>query len=246
MRKQFDIIVYPVKEIEPSIEDPAIEWFASENINETLPKTNAEWIILIHQDIRITKEHLHEIGQACLNFPMIDCFAPTLVSSSNHSSFASAYVIDINKGPITWNKLKSSPYEYVAGSSPYLMVVSRRIIQRTGAFDLDLSLAIRFIDLGLRIYHAGGSIFSIPLSPIELKESSKPEDILKIKEYESALCIFKNMGIKAAFDYLKNNFRISLLFHFLTKMKSFYHKRKKAILLSKFSNERLQKIYQSF
>ena len=246
MRKQFDIIVYPVKEIEPSIEDLALEWFASENINETLPKTTAEWIIIIHQDIRITKEHLHEIGQACLDFPMIDCFAPTLFSSSNHSSFASAYTIDKNKGPIIWNELKNSPYEYVAGSSPYLMVVSRRIIQRTGAFDLDLSLAIRFIDVGLRIYHAGGSIFSLPLFPIELKESSKPEDILKIKEYESALCIFKIMGIKAAFDYLKNNFRISLLFHFLTKMKSFYHKRKKAILLSKFSNERLQKIYQSF
>ena len=34
MRKQFDIIVYPVKEIEPPIEDPALEWFPSLNVNK--------------------------------------------------------------------------------------------------------------------------------------------------------------------------------------------------------------------
>ncbi|HOG69612.1 MAG TPA: hypothetical protein PK366_09545, partial [Fibrobacteraceae bacterium] len=199
MRKQFDIIVYPVKEIEPPIEDPALEWFPSLNVNEALPNTTAEWIIIIHHDINISREHLNQIAQACNDFPMIDCFAPSLYASSSETSFASAYVIDILKGPVTIDLHTRDPFEYVAASSPYLMVVSRRIIQRTGAFDLDLSLAIRFIDLGLRMYHAGGKIFSIPLSPVELKNSSKTKEILSINEREWSLCLFKNMGIKATF-----------------------------------------------
>lgn len=246
MRKQFDIIVYPVKEIEPPIKDPALEWFPSLNVNEALPNTTAEWIIIIHHDINISREHLNQIAQACNDFPMIDCFAPSLYASSSETSFASAYVIDILKGPVTIDLHTRDPFEYVAASSPYLMVVSRRIIQRTGAFDLDLSLAIRFIDLGLRMYHAGGKIFSIPLSPVELKNSSKTKEILSINEREWSLCLFKNMGIKATFVYLKKNFKISILVHFLRKMKSFYHKRKKATLLSKFSDEYLQKFYQAF
>lgn len=246
MRKQFDIIVYPTEEIEPPILDPALEWFASNNINDTFPKTTAEWILILHKDIGISSVHLNEIAKACLDLPMIDCFAPSLSLSTNDSPFSSGFLIDKKKGPITIEKVKSCPFEYVAAPSPYLMVVSRRIIQRTGAFDLDLSPVLRFIDIGLRMYHAGGEVFAIPLSPVTLNSSTDVNSFLSIKKNEYALTLFKNLGLNASLLYLKNNFSIKAIFSFFKNLRSYHHKRKKAISLSKFSEERLQKIYQTF
>lgn len=218
MRKQFDIVVYPTKEIEPPIEDDALGWFASKNINDALPKTSAEWIIIAHQEVKITKTLLDQIAKACLDFPAVDCFTPSEESQQ--------------------------PLSYVAAPSPYLMVVTRRIIQRTGAFDLELGLGSRFLDLGLRMYHAGGQTFAIPLFSVSLKKDLPSEKMLLMNPRDVVQVLYKNLGIAVAFSYLIKHPKV--IFYFLKNFRACHQKRKKAISLSKVSDERLQELYKAF
>lgn len=218
MRKQFDIIVYPVEDIEPPIQDAALGWFASKEINDALSKTSAEWIIIAHRDVKITKEILDQIAEACLEFPAIDCF--------------------------TFSQDNQQPLSYVAGPSPYLMVATRRIMQRTGAFDLELGLASRFIDIGLRMYHAGGQTFAIPLSLSSHNNEGPLKETLTLDPRDMVQVLYKNLGIGTALSYLKKHPKA--IFSFLKNFRSCHQKRKKATSLSKFSKERLQEIYKTF
>ena len=119
---------------------------------------------------------------------MVDAFAPRIRIKSNVYQESHA---DLNKNNVIIDKIKflggyllrptakgsgfieideNAPMRYVAAPHPYLGIYSRRIIQRTGGFDITLPPTARLADFTLRMMHAGGKMFSVPYLVAQIKD----------------------------------------------------------------------------
>jgi hypothetical protein len=242
LRKQFDIIVYPSKEGAPEVEDPALEWFFVENINEALYQGDAEWIIIAHRNTRITVDLLNSIADATLEFSQVDAFAPWIQDAENSTQIiSSGSLLSKTKGtlPEFLGEYKPQSLRFVASPSPYLTVLSRRIQKRIGGFDENLQSELRFLDMGLRLYHAGGSLCSLPHI---LAKANRIESVVSKKKYrqELAAILYKDLDFSFLLPYLwRHPSTIPFLFR---NKKSLDLKSLKATELSKFSEEMRQSI----
>ena len=141
----------------PQFEDPSLGWFHVKNWNDELEKLDAEWIVFAHRSIRIDRDFLNNLAQVIDGYPMVDAFAPRL---KLEGKFIGGMVLDNSEGfsPIGENE----QMRFVASPIPLIGVFSRRIIQRTGLFDKDMPAELQLADYSLRMYHAGGKMFSVP------------------------------------------------------------------------------------
>jgi len=178
--RQFDVFVFDepgddFNRWEPTFTDPALGWFHTSRWNGDLEKLEAEWIVFAHPSIRIDRDFLNELAQETDSFPMVDAFAPR-VKIDGH--FYGGLAVDGSLGfsPIGENE----ELRYVAAPVPLIGVYSRRIIQRTGLFDLTLPKEFRLMDYSLRMVHAGGKMFSVPylVAQANLEESIKDKSCL--------------------------------------------------------------------
>lgn len=160
--RQFDVFVFdePGEDFDrwaPPFTDPALGWFHTNRWNGDLERLEAEWIVFAHPSIKIDRDFLNELAIETDSFPMVDAFAPR-VKARDH--FFGGLAVDGSRGfsPIG----EEEELRYVAAPIPLIGVFSRRIIQRTGLFDLTLPKEFRLMDYSLRMAHAGGKMFSVP------------------------------------------------------------------------------------
>lgn len=246
--RQFDVFVWDspdITEPQPPFTDPALGWFFTDNFNERLNESDAEWIVFASSAVTIDREFLNSLAENISAFPMVDAFAPRLRYASiedghkKSSKFVGGFKLHKSKGiePIEGD----APLRYVASPRPEIAVFSRRIVQRTGAFDASLPIPAQILDYALRMYHAGGMYFSVPYLVAELKgipmdfSSENRESLPHI-----AYALSKSLGIKTARFVATHPSVIASLWK---NRKSLQEKRDKAILLSKLAPETLKELY---
>lgn len=244
MTPQFSIIVYP-KLLEPfPVEDKALEWLDGNNLNRALNECRAEWVIIAHKSCIFSKNLLHRIAELIEEFRHVDCFAPWIESSENPGELiSSGTILNLPQGILLEKDCytkERTPMRQVAAPSPLFFVISKRIIQRTGAFDALLKTEIRFLDFGLRLYHTGGMIFSTPELRISVKKQANIAFENKIREKETAYILFKNLGLKNAFKYiLKHLHTIPFL---IKNFRTLWKKRRAATEFSKLDAEMMMRM----
>ena len=210
---------------------------------------------------------MNSLAENISAFPMVDAFAPRLRYASiedgdkKSAKFVGGFRLHKSKGiePIK----EDAPLRYVACPRPEIAVFSRRIVQRTGAFDASLPIPAQILDYALRMYHAGGMCFSVPylvaglqgipmdfaggmcfsvpylvagLQGIPMDFSSENREWLP----HIAYALSKSLGIKTARFVATHP---SVIVSLWKNRKSLQEKRDKAILLSKLAPETLQELY---
>ena len=148
----------------------------------------------------------------------------------SHGHLCLFTVLDARKGLCMLDE--NAKMRFVAAPHLLISAYSRRIVQRTGAMDANLSKKAQAIDYALRMLHAGGKMFSLPYLVASTSESID-DSLFNDKESlnDFAYALFKSLGL------WKN--RRFLLRHFGTlkalwkRRKELEEKRNKAILLSK-------------
>lgn len=247
--RQFDVFVFDnscdFDSWKPTLEDDALGWFHTRNWNNDLNQLEAEWIVFAHPHINIDREFLNELALATDGFPMVDAFAPRI---RLNGQFYGGLLINGAKGfsPIS----DREELRYVAGPNPFIGVFSRRIIQRTGIFDLDLPESLRLLDYSLRMAHAGGRMFSIPYLVAKAFDE-------KISQEENAVIdgsflnkkniipdlwplMYKNLPNMTTLKYSIRH--PSMIGRYFRTPENIEEKRSKAVLLSKLSEKKLQEI----
>ena len=249
--RQFDVFVwgepqeFSDADRQPPFTDQALGWFFTNNFNDKLNESDAEWIVFAYRSVKIDREFLNSLAENISAFPMVDAFAPrlryTLTESGDKKSakFIGGFKLHKAKGiePIE----EDAPLRYVASPRPEIAVFSRRIVQRTGAFDTSLSIPAQILDYALRMLHAGGRCFSVPYLVAELQ--GHPMDFSS--ENKEALphigcALSKSLGIKTARFILAHPDLVGTLWK---NRKSLQEKRDKATLLSKLVPNTLQELY---
>ena len=172
--RQFDVFVFEQEgpqftHWEPPFKDPALGWFHDSDWNRLLQEIEAEWVIFTHPAVKIDRDFLNDLAQVTDGFPMVDAFAPRLRTAGH---FYGGTLLNANKGFIQIKE--ESPMRFVAAPHPFIGVFSRRIIQRTGIFDLELPPELCLLDYSLRMAHAGGKMFSVPYLVAQLQASNDP------------------------------------------------------------------------
>lgn len=250
--RQFDIFVFDetgpdFDRWEPPFTDPALGWFHTSRWNGDLEKLEADWIIFAHPAVKIDRDFLNELAVETDSFPMVDAFAPRIKLGEH---FYGGLALDGAKGfsPIGENE----ELRYVAAPIPLIGVFSRRIIQRTGFFDLNLPKEFRLLDYSLRMTHAGGKMFSVPYLVSHINEKYMADSqrwIEKIingdflKERQSFLSL-QNIIFTSLPSSNLTKFTLhhpSTLLHFFGT-KELKAKRDKATSLSKLSEKHLSDI----
>lgn len=159
--RQFDVFVLDdstdFDSWKPSFEDPALGWFHVKDWNTKLNDLDAEWIVFAHRSVQIDREFLNELAQVTEGYTMVDAFAPRL---KINDKFLGGLLLDKANGFIPINE--NEQMRFVAAPIPVVAAFSRRIIQRTGLFDNNLPVELQLADYTLRMYHAGGKMFSVP------------------------------------------------------------------------------------
>ena len=249
--RQFDVFVWDgSQELHesdslPPFTDAALGWFFTNNFNDKLNESDAEWIVFANRSVKIDREFLNSLAETISGFPMVDAFAPRLRYTATENDdkmparFAGGFRLHKSKGiePIG----DDAPLRYVASPRPEIAVFSRRIVQRTGAFDTNMPIPAQILDYALRMLHAGGRCFSVPYLVAELQglpmdfSSEKREALPHI-----AYALSKSLGIKTARFVAAHPSVIATLWK---KRKSLQEKRDKAILLSKLAPETLKELY---
>ncbi|SHJ28813.1 hypothetical protein [Fibrobacter sp. UWP2] len=249
--RQFDVFVWGAPAKDPPFTDPALGWFLGNNINRNLENSDAEWLVFAHSSVNIDRDFLNDLAQAIEGFPMVDAFAPrvnltaggtaTDATAKGSQKFKGGYVLQ------KWSGLQmiadDAQLRFVAAPHPLVAAFSRRIVQRTGRFDETLTTPIALVDFTLRMYHAGGRMFSIPyLVTNKLTDSLAGGQILEPTStpLELSLALYKNFGFLRNFlFYLAHPGTVLPL---LKNIKALDTKRDAAILLSKLSEETLKEI----
>lgn len=235
--RQFDVFVFEnegpqFNQWKPSFEDPALGWFHDSDWNRPLQELEAEWIIFTHPSVNIDRDFLNNLAQVTDSFPMVDAFAPRLKQAEH---FFGGLLVNTAKGfsPIS----EESPMRFVAAPHPFIGVFSRRIIQRTGIFDLDLPPRLRLLDYTLRMAHAGGKMFSVPYLVTTFKGNAETD----LRQYAVAQwqIIYKNLPILNLLVYTLRHPTTFLQFFSTNKLKI---KQDKATSLSKLTAEYLKEI----
>ncbi len=246
--RQFDVFVWdePQESLDagqqPPFTDPALGWFFTNNFNDKLNESDAEWIVFANHSIKIDREFLNSLAENISAFPMVDAFAPRLrytESDKKSAKFIGGFKLHKAKGiePIE----EDAPLRYVASPRPELAVFSRRIVQRTGAFDTSLPVPAQLLDYALRMLHAGGRCFSVPYLVAELQGlpmAFSSENREALPHIASALAKF--LGIKTARFVAAHPSVVATLWK---NRKSLQEKRDKATLLSKLVPEVLKELY---
>lgn len=249
--RQFDVFVWSEPQEfsdadqQPPFTDPALGWFFTNDFNDKLNESDAEWIVFANRSVKINREFLNSLAENISAFPMVDAFAPrlryTLAESDGKKfvKFAGGFRLHKSKGiePIE----EDTPLRYVASPRPEIAVFSRRIVQRTGAFDTSLPVPAQILDYALRMLHAGGRCFSVPYLVAELQGlpmdfSSENREVLP----HIAYALSKSLGIKVARFILAHPSLVATLWK---NRKSLQEKRDKATLLSKLVPEVLKELY---
>ena len=249
--RQFDVFVWSEPQNfsdadqQPTFTDPALGWFFTNDFNDKLNESDAEWIVFANRSVKIDREFLNSLAENISAVPMVDAFAPrlryTLTESDDKEStkFVGGFKLHKSKGiePIE----EDAPLRYVASPRPEIAVFSRRIVQRTGAFDTSLPVPAQILDYALRMLHAGGRCFSVPYLVAELQGlpmdfSSENRETLP----HIAYALSKSLGIKASRFILAHPPVVGPLWK---KRKRLQEKRDKATLLSKLVPEVLKELY---
>lgn len=215
MFRQFDVIVVFDKIEsgnipEPSFTDPSLGWFFTDDINDALSKTEAEWIVIARESVNVTRDFLNNLAECNCSFPMADALAPRIRTAEGR--FKSGRVLNKKGDFVEISEL--SKMRYVAAPHPSIAAYSRRIIQRTGTVDTSFPWEFQFVDYSLRMLHAGGHLFSIPYLVID-ENPSKTEEALDIKESNDACikALYKSFGLWEAFKFaMRHPSSISSLF----------------------------------
>lgn len=242
--KQFDVIVWSDRDKgdapSPPFTDPALGWFFGNDINESIEKSEAEWIVFAHESVKIDRPFLNELAQSIECFPMVDAFAPR-VATGKGNSFWAGYLLNGRKG------LSMIPDDaklrYVATPCPYVAAFSRRIVRLTGGFDRDLSIRMALLDFSFRILHAGGKMFSIPYL---CTATNHPDETFlataKQNSAELAITLFKTFGFFATFPFMATH--LGSIAPLWKNRRKICEKRNSAILLSKLKPEYTKEISQ--
>ncbi len=249
--RQFDVFVwgepqeFSDADRQSPFTDQALGWFFTNNFNDKLNESDAEWIVFAYRSVKIDREFLNNLAENISAFPMVDAFAPrlryTIEESEGKKSakFIGGFKLHKSKGiePIE----EDAPLRYVASPRPEIAVFSRRIVQRTGAFDTSLSIPAQILDYALRMLHAGGRCFSVPYLVAELQGhlmdfSSENKEALP----HIGCALSKSLGIKTAWFILAHPDLVATLWK---NRKSLQEKRDKATLLSKLVPDVLKELY---
>lgn len=250
--RQFDVFVFdePGKDFDcwtPPFTDPALGWFHTNRWNGDLEQLEAEWVVFTHPSIKIDRDFLNELAQETEGFPMVDAFAPR-VKVDDH--FFGGLVIDNSTGftPIGENE----ELRYVAAPIPLIGVFSRRIIQRTGLFDLTLPNEFRLMDYAMRMAHAGGKMFSVPYLVANADFSSTDQEKSKLYNLVNGSFIHEKNSISPLWNILYTSLPASNLIKYSLRhpsswtnffdTKTLKVKREKATALSKLTEKYLASI----
>lgn len=242
--RQFDVLVWGPQanctdiQHEPPFTDRALGWFFGNDLNASLAKSEAEWILLAHESIVVDRAFLNNLAECISGYPMVDALAPR-VKIPGTNSFISGMRLDKRTGLSMLDE--NAKMRFVASPFPYIAAFSRRIIQRTGALDAQLPIEFQIVDLSLRMLHAGGKMFSVPyLVAMATNDCSIPVDILQ-RPRELAYTLTKAFGTFQNIRYLSSHPKAA---YFVWKTrKELTAKREKAILLSKLNREFLKELF---
>lgn len=242
--RQFDVFVWGDEETlkcsKPTFEDPALGWFFGNDLNDNINLSDAEWFVFAHSSITIDRDFLNDLAQAIEGFPMVDAFAPRIARRENKEAradiFLSGYLLHPGQGFSMLDE--GASMQFVAASFPALAVYSRRIVQRTGRFDDSLPMVVQFADYSLRMYHAGGKMFSVPYL-VANTTYLNPDDFRQDIP-ETSFILYKSLGFGVALSYALHHPRY--ITKFLAGYKAFKEKREAATLLSKLKADTLKKI----
>ncbi len=237
--RQFDVFVLDdsadFDSWKPSFEDPALGWFHVKDWNSNLNDLEAEWIVFAHRSVKIDREFLNELAQVIEGYPMVDAFAPRLKVNND---FLGGLLLDKANGfkPIS----EKEQMRFVAAPIPVVAAFSRRIIQRTGLFDNSLPSELQLADYTLRMYHAGGKMFSIPYLVAEAEFEIDFNYTLKNVEKSIWEVIYKNLPAANLLSY--TFWHPSTFFKLFKNKKDLKMKLEKATALSKMTDKTIRDI----
>lgn len=239
--RQFDVLVWgnDISETPhtPYLTDKALGWFFDNDLNASLLKSDAEWIIFAHESVHIDRDFLNSLAECISGYPMVDAFAPR-IKISEAKEFVSGFRLDKHKGIAMLDE--NAKMRFVALPHPYIAAFSRRIIQRTGALDTSMPTEFQIADLSLRMLHAGGKMFSIPYLVAMVKQSNTLEKAPLQGPSELAYTLTKAFGVFKNLPYLARHPK-GAYFVWKTR-KELFEKRDKATLLSKFKKSDLAEL----
>lgn len=258
---------------EPPFTDPALGWFYTDSFNKRLNESDAEWIVFADSSIDITRDFLNNLAETISAFPMVDAFAPrirceksgveatdTAVEPALENGLArgeanvrweSGFILDKKQGvrPIP----EDCKIRYAAGPSPRLAAFSRRIVQRTGAFDESLPIESQLLDYSLRMLHAGGKMFYVPYlvaneNTIFASNNRRDADKLDVNGLSSnnfdknlIPVLYKSLGFGKVLPLILR--RPSTIMPILKNRKELGAKRDKATVLTKLKENFLKELY---
>ena len=230
--RQFDVFFYPAKPAEPLFTDKDLGWFYSENLNEDLKKSDAEWIIFAKPEVQITRNFLNDLACTISDFPYVDAFAPKICFENE--VIPSGFKLSKKNGLELISKEES--LKFIACPTPQILILSKRMLDRTGLFDLQFSNDFLFLDLTLRMLHAGGKLFYVPYLIVQTTENHS----YLFSKKELAFCLYKSFGFFFILPLLLKN--PSLFLHLFIVRKWLNEKREKAIALSKLDKNFLKEL----
>lgn len=236
--RQFDVFVLDdsadFDSWRPLFEDPALGWFHVRDWNEELNNLEAEWIVFAHKSAKVDRDFLNELAQVTDGFPMADAFAPRVKIDDR---FIGGMLLDGGRGFKTLDE--NAKMRFVAGPNPLIGVYSRRIIQRTGLFDTDLPSELQLLDYTLRMYHAGGKMFSVPYLVTEALEP--PRFNYELKNVVNPIwdIVYKNLPLSNLYKFMLHH-PATIVKMFKTRELDF--KRDKATSLSKMKSKTIEEI----
>lgn len=258
---------------EPPFTDPALGWFYTDSFNKRLNESDAEWIVFADSSIDITRDFLNNLAETISAFPMVDAFAPrircektgveatdTAAEPAQENGLArgeanvrweSGFILDKKQGvkPIP----EDSKIRYAAGPSPRLAAFSRRIVQRTGAFDESLPIESQLLDYSLRMLHAGGKMFYVPyLVANEItafannnRSNAKKSNVKGLSNISCAKnlipVLYKSLGFGKVLPLILR--KPSTIMPILKNRKELGAKRDKATVLTKLKENFLKELY---
>ncbi|MBR4917082.1 MAG: hypothetical protein IKZ45_08415 [Fibrobacter sp.] len=242
--RQFDVLVWGPqtdsdKPQKPPFTDNALGWFFGNDLNASLAKSDAEWIVFAHESVAIDRAFLNSLAECISGFPMVDAFAPRIHDKASNK-FLSGYALDKRSGLSMLDE--NASMRFVAVPHPYIAVFSRRILQRTGAPDPLLHSVYQIADLSLRMLHAGGKMFSVPYLVCNANEGFESSPYSeKSARNELAFTLYKAFGFWHNASFLVRN--AGAIPHLWANRKPLSEKRKNAILLSKLTKDFLAGLY---
>lgn len=269
--RQFDVFVFnenfndtPGNQPQPPFMDPELGWFYTNDWNKHIKEIEGEWVVFAHPSIKIDRDFLNNVAEITDSYPMVDAFAPRIRLDSNikiepaeitdKRKFLSGYLLKpAAKGSGFIEIDENAPLRYVAAPHPYLAIYSRRIIQRTGGFDITLPEHARLADYTLRMMHAGGKMFSVPYLVAQAttdeaklvagiahacKETELKESVPDLKAI--AYVLSKAFGLEASLPFAIHH--PSVIPSLIRNRSALKEKRKAATLLSKLKADFLKEV----